>query len=141
MINLRGADVEAENAGVWVEYHDVQLRIASAGTLEYQAEMQKAIRAANGEYSELKAQHQIMAGVVARALLKDWRGVSDENGEVAYTPAIGEQTLLADYKTFKFIHDYALQEKHYKLKERQKIAGKSQRRSSGTSSGASKRHS
>lgn len=134
MIKLRPVNYRWESEGVWVDYYNARLKIASTDALEYQADLQASLRKANGlDYGDLRSQHSILAGVAARTLLKDWE-IEDDGEKVPYTSEEAEKVLLDDYKTFKFIVDFAHDEANYKEQERKKIAKKPQTRSGGTSS-------
>jgi hypothetical protein len=85
-LSLLATDLEKEQSGVWVKYRntEVQFKIARAGSEEFQAACRKArlahkIQAEDAEISE-DENRAIIAPVLAKHILKDWKNIEDDDG-------------------------------------------------------------
>lgn len=104
-------DLEAD--GVWVEFRDgMEVRVARAGNPEFRKlwraltrPYQRQLR--TGTLSPQK-EDELTVRCMARALLRDWRGLEDESGEpIGYDPAFAERLLMDSPELRNFVSDVA----------------------------------
>jgi hypothetical protein len=116
------ADLDMEEAGVWVPYRDeVEFKIAAASSKRAMSAYRKHLRPverriAAGNIKEDEAAVYV-ARFIARGLLLDWRGVDDDDGNpLAYTPALGEQVLTQPDMKYvrRFIQESAAEQDVFK---------------------------
>jgi hypothetical protein len=116
------ADLDMEEAGVWVPYKDeVEFLIAAASSKRavkaYRKFMRPAERRiATGNIKE-EAATLIVAQFIAHGLLLDWRGVDDDDGNpLAYTSALGLEVLQQPEMKYirRFIQDAAAEQDVFK---------------------------
>lgn len=94
-------DKTAETQGVWVVLDDdVEIKVARLNNKEasdLRTKLQKPFKNFNSIPD--KVNEQILIKVISGAVLKGWKGVEDENGEVKFTPA-NAQKILKEFPDF-----------------------------------------
>ena len=114
-INDFKTDLEKESQGVWVPYKgsDFELRIARIGGKKYQADMRRVLkplrrRVDGGNISEDEAM-EVLVPIVAKHLVKDWRGLTDgpDDGPEIPFSIIKCQELLSDPQ-LKDLYDFIM---------------------------------
>lgn len=99
---LFGTDMVAEVEGVWIDYAEgVSMKIARMGGANYEysrylsAQLKPyKFQLDKGTLSEEKSK-EIMADVIARCVLKDWKGVTDGQGQpIEFSLAAAKEILF-----------------------------------------------
>lgn len=120
--NLRklfGTDAAAETEGVWIDYADgVSMKIARMGGANYEysrylsAQLKPyKFQLDKGNLSEEKSK-EIMADVIAHCILKDWKGVTDGQGQpIAFSKEAAKE-ILCQYP--ELIRDLQVQASDYR---------------------------
>jgi len=91
------ADLDRERDGVWVHYSQgIELKIARLRTPEYRRAVNKAMKARRERpFEDADDAVAMLAPLIARYILKDWRNISDAEGkERKYTVDEGTRELL-----------------------------------------------
>jgi hypothetical protein len=93
-------DRDLEINGVWVdlEKDGAQLLIARIGNPSYNRLLQEKIKPVKilmqQDRLDIETQDDIMVEILARTILLDWKGFTDDKGKpVKYTPKRGEEML------------------------------------------------
>ena len=116
--------------GVWKDYSGARLKIGRAGSVEFL----KAQEALERPYRKKIDRGTLSATVkrdiniraLARAILLDWDGVQDgEGNQVAYVEDIGVEALLNDPDLLEFIMDIAMDNANFAVEQEQSIVKKS----------------
>jgi len=121
---INNIDVDAKQKGVWKEFKDGgEFKITHMSSEDFI----KAREEANEmEDEEAKNKH------LAKAMIKDWRGVVDTEGnELKFDPDIVAQELKDNSEFYTFVLTTATQEEDYKRVKEAKKAEKVKKPSSG----------
>ncbi len=125
------SDLQKENEGSWVPISaEVEVKVARYGNTEFekvQDEMYKskkmileALKAKGDTVGYAQVTTTIFAEVIAKTVLKDWKGVTDEKGEeIPYTVEVGT-AYLSDPQMTKFadtIIDLSQNFENYRVKK------------------------
>ena len=122
--------------GVWKDYSGARLKIGRAGSVEFL----KAQEALERPYRKKIDRGTLSATVkrdiniraLARAILLDWDGVQDgEGNQVAYVEDIGVEALLNDPDLLEFVMDIAMDNANFAVEQEQAIVKKSKPRKIG----------
>ena len=92
-----GFDKTKSSDGVWLELDDeISVRVAREGNPAYREATRDSVKKYEADFDNddkevsLRAYALFVAETMSTALVKDWKGVKDENGkDVPYTPEIG----------------------------------------------------
>lgn len=95
-------DKTAEVAGVWVEMDEgVEIRVARLNNEKARDERRKLEKPyRNFQQVPDKVSEEIMRKVVARTVLVDWRGLTDEDGKAVPYSAEKAEELFVAYPDF-----------------------------------------
>lgn len=114
------ADLDKEDNGVWVPWiqngkkTDGELKICRYRTPEFAAANRRVInKMTDATPDEIR---EAMTPLIAKYILKDWRGFTDENGKaIKYTPEIGAEVLSKrEYRDMlDFISEQSLLAENY----------------------------
>lgn len=127
---------KVNDEGIWENYSGARLKIARAGSVEFlkaQEELEKPYRKKIDKGTlGAKAKRDLNLRGLARAILVDWDGVEDEEGNaVAYTEDLGVSALRDDPDLLEFVTEIALDNENYAVEKVAEIAKKSSKRSTG----------
>jgi hypothetical protein len=116
-------DEAAQRDGAWVRFEgDVELRIASSSTREYEEAVRAALEphllAQRNGGLDADVGRSIDVKLAARLLLRDWRGVTRDGAPLPYTPEIGEELLSRPgaHRLLTFVRRVAAASEHYRAR-------------------------
>jgi hypothetical protein len=95
-------DKSAEDAGVWVDFDDeISVKVARANNkaaVDLRRKLEKPYR--NFDRVPTSASEEMAIKIAAQAIVKDWKGVTDEDGkEIKFSPEVAEK-LFAELPDF-----------------------------------------
>lgn len=94
-------DKVAETEGTWVSIDDdIEIKVARLNNKEasdMRAKLQKKYK--NFTSIPDKVNEQILIKVISNTVLKDWKGIQDEKGVVAFSASAAEK-MLTEYPDF-----------------------------------------
>lgn len=105
-----GSNQEAERLGIWVEFHNIRVKIARAGgsNAAFEALVERKTRSYRRAGVSLDSlppnvQKAISREAYAEAIVLDWEGPSTKDGQpIKYTPEAGKEAFerYPDFFTF-----------------------------------------
>ena len=91
------ADLGKESDGVWVPYaKGIEFKIARLRNPAYRKALRRVVKERRGApIEDADESIELLAPLIARHILKDWKNVTDSDGEaIPYDPDRGAKSLL-----------------------------------------------
>ena len=130
-------DETKELDGVWVALGEgAEVKIAKAMNPRFKdlirAEMGRYKQAIQAQTLDDETAERVLISVMARTILLDWRGITEEGEEIPYTPEKAEE-YLTNYVDFRdFVTRNSEDQTHFRAKVRAVTVGNSPTQSDGT---------
>ena len=114
---------------IWVEYEGVRLKIGRAQSTDFLSATESLERPHKRKIDKgtlsAKIRRDLNIRAIARAVLTDWDGVTDDGVAVPYSEELGCKALSYDPDLLEFIIDTSIENSNFAVEVEEKIVKKS----------------